>query len=121
MLTSSIAPFDPASLPLLAHDFRPARPRVSRKDFHNLFTFIWMRDTENFDHPRYRLQVALILQLFYYLGLHPTGALSDGLRYANTQILLKKYHDVVRVVLLIDLDDQKQCQKSVKHGRGYGV
>jgi hypothetical protein len=77
-----------------------------------------MHDTETFEHSRYRLQNALVLQLFYYLGLHPTVALSEGLRYRDTRILLKKHNSVVRVALLIALENREKFSKSPKHWRG---
>lgn len=120
MLEATLAPFDPASLPSrLAYEFRPIRPRVPSRDLHDLFSFLWARDSEHFEHPRYRLQTALVLQLFYHLGLHPMVALSEGLHYQDTQILLKKHNNVVRFVLVIHLHGRDNFAKSPKHWRGH--
>jgi hypothetical protein len=113
-------PFSPASLPsLLAYEFEPLKPRVSDQDLHDLFCFIWTRDTEIFDHPRYRLQTALVIQLFFYLGLHPKVALSEGLRYADTQILLRKHKNTTRALLVLRLEDRVKFSKSRKYWRGF--
>jgi hypothetical protein len=119
MLTTTFQSFNPTSLPsLLASEFRPPKPRLLDQDLHDLFSFIWAHDTEIFDHPRYRLQVALVIQLFFYLGLHPNVALSEGLHYGDTQILLKKHDSTVRVLLLIRLDSREKFTKSTKHWHG---
>ncbi|KAF2849432.1 hypothetical protein T440DRAFT_519030 [Plenodomus tracheiphilus IPT5] len=117
--TTSLKPFDPASIPSrLAYGFQPLKPRTLGRDLRDLFTFIWTQDTETFDHPRYRLQTALAIQLVYYLGLHPTVALSEGFYYQDTRLLLKKHNNTVRVLLLICLEGREKFPKTEKHWRG---
>jgi hypothetical protein len=52
-----------------AHEFQPLKPQLLEADLHDLFSFIWARDTYSFDHPRYRLQVAFSILLIFHLGL----------------------------------------------------
>lgn len=118
-MATELEPFSPTSLPShLAYEFQPLKPRTGDHDLHDLFSFIWMRDTETFDHPRYRVQIALVILLFYHLGLHPNVALSEGLYYRDIKILLKKQNNTFRFALLICLEDREKFPKS-KHWRGY--
>jgi hypothetical protein len=112
--------FSVASLPsLFAYDFQPLKPRTRTQDLHDLLEFIWMCDTEAIEHPRYRLQVVLVILLSYYLGLHPGGALSDGLYYRDTQLLLFKHDNTIRVILILQLEGRKKFRTGTKHWQGY--
>jgi hypothetical protein len=100
-----------------AYEFLPPKPQELDSEMKDLFAFIWMRDTEHLEHPRYHLQTALAILLFFYLGLHPIAALNDGLHYEDTLILLKRHENKLRAILLIRLD--RRSLKSPKHWRGH--
>ena len=88
------------------HEFQPLKPQLLESDLHDLFSFIWARDTHNFDHPRYRLQVAFSILLIFHLGLHPHVALKEGLHYSDTRIFLTKFENTTRAMLLIRLNSR---------------
>jgi hypothetical protein len=88
-----------------AHEFQPLKPQLLEADLHDLFSFIWARDTYSFDHPRYRLQVAFSILLIFQLGLHPNVALKEGLYYSDTKIFLTRLKDTTRAILVIRLDN----------------
>jgi hypothetical protein len=96
-----------------AYKFLPPKPQELDSETKVLFAFIWMRNTEHLEHPRYRVQTALAILLFFYLGLHPIAALNDGLHYEHTSILLKRHENKLRAILLVQLD--RRSPKSLKH------
>jgi hypothetical protein len=112
--------FSPTSLPPRAYDFQPLKPWTRKRDLHDLFVFIWAQDVQIFEHPRYRLQIALVILLIYHLGLHPNVALSEGLYYRDTRVILKKHDNQVRILILICMKGRKNFPKS-KYWRGYGA
>jgi hypothetical protein len=91
-----------------AYEFQPLKAQLLEADLHDLFSFIWARDTHSFDHPRYRLQVAFSILLIFHFGLHPNAALKDGLYYKDTKIFLTRHEDTTRAVLVIRLDNQDE-------------
>lgn len=111
----SVKPFDFNILPSRqAHEFQPSKSQLNVSDLHNLFSFIWAKDPYNYDHPRYRIQVALVLLLYFHLGLHPRAALSEGLYYGDTKLLFTYHDNAMRVVLLICLKDRKRFPNSIQ-------
>jgi hypothetical protein len=95
-----------------AYEFQPHKSQLRESDLHDLFTFIWARDQHNFDHPRYRVQVALSLLLIFHLGLHPKAAFNEGLYYRDTNLLLTRRNGELRVVLLICLKNRHKVSRS---------
>jgi hypothetical protein len=89
-----------------AYKFQPLKPQLLEADLHDLFSFIWARDTYSYDHPRYRIQVAFSILLIFYLGLHPNVALKEGLYYSDARIFLTKLDDTTRAMLHIRLDNR---------------
>jgi hypothetical protein len=97
-----------------AHEFQPLKPQLFKADLHDLFSFIWARYTYSFDHPRYRLQVAFSILLIFHLGLHPNVALKEGLFYGDTKILLTRYKNTIRAILIIRLDDRNEHARAAQ-------
>ena len=85
-----------------AHQFEPLKPQLQTKDLHKLFNFIWSQDPHGYEHPRYRMQVALAVLLQFHFGLSPNVTLSEGLRYQDVRILISKKDGVDRILLLIE-------------------
>lgn len=83
-------------------DFEASQPRLREADLHHLLSFIWAQDSHNYDHPRYRIQVALAILLYYYLGIHPDAALKNGLYYEDVEVVVTQQNGNIRVVLLVD-------------------
>ena len=106
--TPDLAPKSDFPDPSYAYEFQPLKPQLLEADLHDLFSFIWARDTYSFDHPRYRLQVAFSILLIFHLGLHPNAALKDGLYYNDTKIFLTRHEDTTRAMLVIRLDNQDE-------------
>ncbi|KAF2023142.1 hypothetical protein EK21DRAFT_119046 [Setomelanomma holmii] len=99
------------------HEFRPLKPQLDEANLSSLFAFIWAKDNHNYDHPRYRIQIAFTLLLFYQLGLHPNVALKHGLFYNDTQILLCRRNNEIRVLLLITFQDRTRFSKPAERWR----
>lgn len=94
-----------------AHVFEPLTPLLLAEDMNRLFRFIWSQDPHGYDHPRYRIQVALALLLHFHFGLSPTVALVESLRYGDIEVLMTKKEGITRVVLLIDPTNNKRGAK----------
>ena len=101
-----------------AHEFQPLKPQLLEADLHDLFSFIWARDTYSFDHPRYRLQVAFSILLVFHLGLHPNVALKEGLYYSDTRIFLTRFENTTRAMLLIRLDNRDENARATRKWSG---
>jgi hypothetical protein len=111
----ALAAFDLSSLPSrTACEFQPRRPRLAERDLENLFEFIWKHDSYVYEHPRYRLQTALAILLFFHLGLYPTVALSEGFYYRDTTLLVANHNGAIRVLLVVCLDNRHKHQRSAK-------
>jgi hypothetical protein len=93
-------------------DFEPSKPQLREVDLHHLFSFIWAQDSHNYDHPRYRIQVALTVLLHYYLGLHPNVALRYGLYYEDVEVIITKQDGNIRIMLLLDFGNRKAFPKT---------
>ena len=116
----ALTTFDPRSLPSrAAHEFQPCKPRLIERNFESLFEFIWRHDSHDYKHPRYRLQIALTILLFFHLGLYPTIALSEGFYYRDTKLLVTKYNGAMRVLLIVCLNDRRKFQNSGKRWSGW--
>jgi hypothetical protein len=112
--------FNFSSLPSRdAYEFQPLTPRLHESDLHNLFAFVWARDSYNFEHPRYRIQIALSILLIVYAGLNPKAALKEGLYYRDTKLLFTQQNDELRFLLLICLNDHKNVSSSARRWGGY--
>lgn len=101
-----------------AHVFQPHKPQLCESSIEELFSFIWAQDPYNWDHPRYRLQTALAILLFYHLGIYPTVALSEGFYYRDTKLLATKQGDALRFLLLVCLRGRKTLFNSQKRWGG---
>jgi hypothetical protein len=78
MNTSQLPRFEFASFTSSqVYTFLPPRPHQFKAEIDDLLSFIWSRDSELLDHPRYRIHTALVILLYLYLGLHPNVALNE--------------------------------------------
>jgi hypothetical protein len=93
-------------------DFEPSKPLLREADLHHLLSFIWAQDSHNYDHPRYRTQVALTILLFYYLGLHPNVALKHGLYYEDVEVIVTQQNGNIRAMLLINFEKRETFPKT---------
>jgi hypothetical protein len=98
--------------PASYHAFK-FQPQLHGADLDNLFSYIWARDTQSFDHSHHRLQVAFSI-LIFYLGLHPNIALKEGLYYRNRKIFLTQYKSCVRAILIIRLHDRDENARAAQ-------
>lgn len=97
-----------------AYEFQPLKPQLLEADLHDLFSYIWARDTHSFDHPRYRLQVAFSILLIFHLGLHPNVALKEGLYYRDTKIFRTRYEGSIRAILIIHLHNRDENSRAAQ-------
>jgi hypothetical protein len=76
-----------------AHGFQPLKPELHKSNLHDLFSYIWAQDFYNYEHPRYRIYVALSILLYLYLGLYLSVALNGGLHYEEVTILITRHNN----------------------------
>ena len=64
-------------------DIRGCKGLATRTDLHALLHYLWARDTHQFRHERYRVQIAFILHLLSYTATRP-GAIIESSAYAQS-------------------------------------
>jgi hypothetical protein len=97
-----------------AHEFQPLKPQLLEADLHDLFSYIWARNTHSLDHLCHRLQVAFSILLIFHSGLHPNVALKEGLYYRDTQIFLTQYENNIRAIPVIRVDNRNENARAAQ-------
>ncbi|OAF62118.1 hypothetical protein VC83_01659 [Pseudogymnoascus destructans] len=93
---------------------------VDSVDFFQLLQYLWTHDSYDFQHPRYRSQIAFLIQIMAYTGARPGTIVvssayaksNDSLKYKVTLRLAKGRRNFARATVMTLHEDRKcrgQC------------